>query len=57
MILEAPKEGLNEEVIDSTKRIVTIGEVGGCCPGDEEEEEEAVTVSAFIQFTFNLLTQ
>ena len=57
MILEAPKEGLNEEVIDSTKRIVTIGEVGGCCPGDEEEEEEEVTVSAFIQFTFNLLTQ
>lgn len=57
MILEAPKEGLNEEVIDSTKRIMTIGEVGGCCPGDEEEEEEAVTVSAFIQFTFNLLTQ
>lgn len=49
-VLELQKKGFNEEDIESATKIVVIDEVGGSCPGDEEEVQ-AVTVSAFLQFT------
>lgn len=50
VVLEPQKEGLSEEDIESATKTVVIAEVGGSCPGDEEEVQ-AVTVSAFLQFT------
>lgn len=47
MILETPKEGLNEEGHDSAKETVVIDKAGSCCRRDKEKVE-ALSVSAFV---------